>query len=47
MCIGCMMAAQEFYLKTDLNDLEVYAVNEAKSLSQKLEIFVRLLSQFK
>jgi hypothetical protein len=42
-----MMAAQEFYLKTDLNDLEVYAVNEAKSLSQKLEIFVRLLSQFK
>jgi hypothetical protein len=47
MCIGCMMAAQEFYLKTDLNDLEVYAVNEAKSLSQKLEIFVKLLSQFK
>lgn len=47
MCIGCMMAAQEFYLKTDLNDLEVYAVNEAKSLSQKLEIFLKLLSQFK
>jgi len=47
MCIGCMMAAQEFYLKTDLNDLEVYAVNEAKSLSQKLEIFIKLLSQFK
>ena len=47
MCIGCMMAAQEFYLKTDLNDLEVYAVNEAKSLSQKLEVFVKLLSQFK
>ena len=47
MCIGCMMAAQEFYLKTELNDLEVYAVNEAKSLSQKLEIFVKLLSQFK
>jgi len=42
-----MMAAQEFYLKTDFNDLEVYAVNEAKSLSQKLEIFVKLLSQFK
>jgi len=42
-----MMAAQEFYLKTDLNDLEVYAVNEAKSLSQKLEVFVKLLSQFK
>ena len=41
------MAAQEFYLKTDLNDLEVYAVNEAKSLSQKLEVFVKLLSQFK
>ena len=47
MCIGCMMAAQEFYLKTDLNDLEVYAVNEAKSLSQKLEMFIKLLSQFK
>ena len=47
MCIGCMMAAQEFYLKTDLNDLEVYAVNEAKSLSQKIEIFIKLLSQFK
>ena len=47
MCMGCMMAAQEFYLKTDLNDLEVYAVNEAKSLSQKLEVFVKLLSQFK
>ena len=47
MCMGCMMAAQEFYLKTDLTDLEVYAVNEAKSLSQKLEIFVKLLSQFK
>ena len=47
MCIGCMMAAQEFYLKTDLNDLEVYAVNEAKSLSQKLEIFIKLLSQFR
>ena len=47
MCIGCMMAAQEFYLKTDLNDLEVYAVNEAKSLSQKLEIFIKLLSPFK
>ena len=47
MSIGCMMAAQDFYLKTDLNDLEVYAVNEAKSLSQKLEIFVKLLSQFK
>ena len=47
MCIGCMMAAQQFYLKTDLNDLEVYAVNEAKSLSQKLEIFIKLLSQFK
>ena len=47
MCIGCMMAAQDFYLKTDLNDLEVYAVNEVKSLSQKLEIFVKLLSQFK
>ena len=47
MCIGCMMAAQEFYLKTDLNDLEVYAVNEAKSLSQKLEIFIKLLSQVK
>ena len=47
MCIGCMMAAQEFYLKTELNDLEVYAVNEAKSLSQKLEIFIKLLSQFK
>ena len=47
MCIGCMMAAQEFYLKTELNDLEVYAVNEAKSLSQKLEVFVKLLSQFK
>ena len=47
MCMGCMMAAQEFYLKTDLNDLEVYAVNEAKSLSQKLEMFIKLLSQFK
>ena len=47
MCIGCMIAAQEFYLKTDLNDLEVYAVNEAQSLSQKLEIFIKLLSQFK
>ena len=47
MCIGCMMAAQEFYLKTELNDLEVYAVNEAKLLSQKLEIFIRLLAQFK
>ena len=47
MCIGCMMAAQEFYLKTDLNDLEVYAVSEAKSLSQKLEIFIKLLSQVK
>ncbi|CAB4566371.1 unannotated protein [freshwater metagenome] len=47
MCIGCMMAAQEFYLKTDLNDLEVYAVNEAKLLSQKLEIFIKLLAQFK
>ena len=47
MCIGCMMAAQEFYLKTELNDLEVYAVNEAKSLSQKLEMFIKLLSQFK
>jgi len=47
MCMGCMMAAQEFYLKTELNDLEVYAVNEAKSLSQKLEIFIKLLSQFK
>lgn len=47
MCIGCMMAAQEFYLRTNLNDLEVYAVNEAKSLSQKLEIFIKLLSQFK
>ena len=47
MCIGCMMAAQEFYLRTDINDLEVYAVNEAKSLSQKLEIFIKLLSQFK
>jgi hypothetical protein len=42
-----MMAAQEFYLRTNLNDLEVYAVNEAKSLSQKLEIFIKLLSQFK
>lgn len=41
------MAAQEFYLRTNLNDLEVYAVNEAKSLSQKLEIFIKLLSQFK
>jgi hypothetical protein len=47
MCMGCMMAAQDFYLKSDLNDLEVYAVNEAKLLSQKLEIFVKLLSQFK
>ena len=47
MCIGCMMAAQEFYLKNDLNDLEVYAVSEAKSLSQKLEIFIKLLSQVK
>ena len=46
MCIGCMMAAQEFYLKTELNDLEVYAVNEAKSLSQKLKILSKLLSQF-
>jgi hypothetical protein len=42
-----MMAAQEFYLRTNLNDLEVYAVNEAKSLSQKIEIFIKLLSQFK
>ena len=41
------MAAQEFYLKTDLNDLEVYAVNEAKSLSRKLEIFIWLLAPFK
>jgi len=47
MCMGCMMAAQEFYLKTDLNDLEVYAINEAKSLSQKLEIFIKLLSKIK
>ena len=47
MCMGCMTVAQEFYLRSDLNDLEVYAVNEAKSLSQKLEIFVKLLSQFK
>ena len=47
MCIGCMMAVQEFYLKTELNDLEVYAVNEAKLLSQKLEIFIKLLAQFK
>ncbi len=45
--MGCMMAAQEFYLKTDLNDLEVYAVNEAKSLSQKLEIFIKIRSPFK
>ena len=44
MCIGCMMAAQEFYLKTELNDLEVYAVNEAKSLSQKLKILIKLLT---
>ena len=47
MCMGCMTVAQEFYLRSDLNDLEVYAVNEAKSLSQKLEIFIKLLAQFK
>jgi hypothetical protein len=45
--MGCMTVAQEFYLRSDLNDLEVYAVNEAKSLSQKLEIFIKLLAQFK
>jgi hypothetical protein len=42
-----MMAAQEFYLRNGLNDVEVYALNEAKLLSQKLEIFIKLLSQFK
>jgi hypothetical protein len=42
--MGCMTVAQEFYLR---NDLEVYAVNEAKLLSQKLEIFIKLLAQFK
>ena len=47
MCMGCMTVAQEFYLRSDLNDLEVYAVNEVKSLSQKLEIFIKLLAQFK
>jgi hypothetical protein len=45
--MGCMTVAQEFYLRSDLNNLEVYAVNEAKSLSQKLEIFIKLLAQFK
>jgi hypothetical protein len=45
--MGCMTVAQEFYLRSDLNDLEVYAVNEAKLLSQKLEIFIKLLAQFK